>query len=150
MIKNKKIKIQTEPESKTIPTTIINNKKRKHYKIRVSYINNNLTKNKFYKNNYLNSENSSKNHSMRGKDNIIRYPQCNPKGHKFLLSDVNLDEESNKSKMNYVISTENSQSYRGHNKNLLNFKDKNKICNFSVKNWNKPQIKKIENLKKIV
>ena len=148
MIKNKKIKIQTEPESKTIPTTIINNKKRKHYKIRVSYINNNLTKNKFYKNNYLNSDNSSKNHSMRGKDNIIRYPQCNPKGHKFLLSEVNLDEESNKSKMNYVISTENSQSYRGHNKNLLNFKDKNKICNFSVKNWNKPQIKKIENLKK--
>ena len=146
--KNKKIKIQTEAEYKTIPTTIINNKKRKHYKIRVSYINNNLTKNKFYKNKYLNSDNSSKNHSMRGKDHMSRYPQSNTKGHKFLLSETNLDEDSNKSKINYVISTENSQSYRGHNKNSLNFMDKNKICNFSVKNWNKPQIKKIENLKK--
>ena len=66
MIKNKKIKIQTEPESKTIPTTIINNKKRKHYKIRVSYINNNIKKNKFYKNNDLNSDNSYKNNSIKG------------------------------------------------------------------------------------
>ena len=148
--KNKKMKIQAEIESKTIPTTIINDKKRKHYKIRVSYINNNLTNNQFYKNKNknLNSDNSSKNHSMRGKDSIIRYPHCNPKGHRFLLSDTNLDEELYKIKMNYVISTDNSQSYRGHTKNLLNFKDKNKICNFSVKNWNKPQIKKVENLKK--
>ena len=146
--KNKKIKIQVEAESKTIPNSIVNNQKRKHYKIRVSYINNNLTKNKFYKNKILNSDNSSKNHSMRGKDNIIRYPLCNSKGHKFLLSDTNLVEDSYKSKMTYMVSTENSQSYRGHYKSLLNFKDKNKICNFSVKNWNKPQIKKIENLKK--
>ena len=146
--KNRKIKIQTDAESKTIPTTIINNKKRKHYKIRVSYINNNLTKNKFYKNKYLNSDNTSKNQSMRGKDTKIKYPHCNPKGHKFLLSEANFDEESNKNKMNYVIPTENSQSYRGNSKNLLNFMDKNKICNFSVKNWNKPQIKKLENLKK--
>ena len=153
IIKNKKFqKMAKEIESKTIQNTI--NKKKKQYKIRVSYINSNdLTNNKiFFKNLYLKSESSLKNYSMSKeryydtKDSSSKYPLQKGRKYRILLADINLDEETlNKSRFNYISSTENSRSYRNQSKNFINLLDKNKIYNNSNKNWHKTGIKKIDN-----
>ena len=158
IIKNKKFKKNSkEIESKTIPNT--NNKKKKQYKIRVSYINSNdLTNNKIcHKNIYLKSESSLKNYSINKekyfdtKDSFTKNPLYKGKKYRILLADINLDEETiNKGRFNYISSTEISQSYRSQSKNFINLLDKNKFWNISNKNWHKTGIKKIdsENIKR--
>ena len=153
IIKNKKFqKMTKEIESKTIQNAF--NKKKKQYKIRVSFVNNNdLTNNKIcQKNLYLKSESSLKNYSMSkerhydAKDSFSKYPMYKGRKYRILLADINLDEETiNKGRFNYISSTENSGSYRSQSKNYINLLDKNKVCNKSNKNWHKTYIKKIDN-----
>ena len=154
IVKNKKFpKMAKEIENKNIKNTTIN-KKKKQYKIRVSYINtNDLTNNKIYRKNlYLKSESSLKNYSMSKeryyeiKDSFSKYPLHKGIKYRILLADINLDEETiNKGKSNYNSSTEKSRSYRSQSKNFINLLDKKKIGNISNKNWHKTGIKQIDN-----
>ena len=153
IIKNKKFqKMTKEIESKIIKNAI--NKKKKQYKIRVSFINSNdLSNNKFcHKNSYLKSESSLKNYSMSKerqfdvKDSFSKFPLHKARKYRILLADINLDEETiNKGKFSYISSTENSRSYRSQSKKFINLLDKNKVGNISNKNWHKNCIKKIDN-----
>ena len=149
--KNNKMKVKSKEkglESKTIP--IVNEKKMKQYKIKVSFINN-FNKG-FNKNVYLNTDNSIRNSSIikDKKDINIKNPLYNDNKYKFLLTEIHLDEETNnRSKPNYLASTENSYSNRSNTKTIINSLDKNKnIYNKSNRFWYPQVSKKIENLKK--
>jgi hypothetical protein len=142
IVKNKKFpKMAKEIENKNIQNTTIN-KKKKQYKIRVSYINtNDLTNNKnCNKNLYLKSESSLKNYSMskeryyETKDSFSKYPLHKGTKYRILLADINLDEETiNKGRSNYISSTENSRSYRSQSKNFINILDKKKFVISRIK-----------------
>ena len=122
---NKLFKNSKEGESKTIPTT--NNPKRKIYKIKVSFINNN---NKEYNQNInLNKEILIKNSSINKdrKDLSNKSYMNNEKKFKILLTEINFDETiQNKNKIN-SMTTENSYTNRNKNKTLNNCCNKTKI-----------------------
>ena len=144
--KNNKMKVKSKEkgqESKTIP--IVNEKKTKQYKIKVSFINN-FNKG-FNKNVYLNTDSSIKKDK---KDINIKNPLYNDNKYKFLLTEIHPEEETNnRSKPNYLASTENSYSNRSNTKTIINSLDKNKnIYNKSNRFWYPHASKKIENLKK--
>ena len=125
-------------ESKTIP--IVNEKKTKQYKIKVSFINN-FNKG-FNKNVYLNTDSSIKKDK---KDINIKNPLYNDNKYKFLLTEIHPEEETNnRSKPNYLASTENSYSNRSNTKTIINSLDKNKnIYNKSNRFWYPHASKKI-------
>ena len=155
IMKNKNPKkISKEKDSKTIPNT--NNKNKKQYKIKVSYINNLINNKDYNKILNLNLDSSTQQYTTNkdklfdSKDLILKYPLYNiDKNYKRLLTDINVDDEfGSKNKINYMNSSENSFTNRSNKKNMLNSFDKNKINYILNKNLNMPNFKKIENIKK--
>ena len=134
---------EKELENKTIPA--VNNPKRKQYKIKVSFINNNKENNNIY----LNTENIIRNSSIN-KDKKDNQSYINgTKKFKILITDSNFDEETtNGSKINF-ITAENSYTNRNNKKTIINSFDINKVNNYiSNRPWNHHREKKTEIIKK--
>ena len=146
--KYKKLKKKSkEKETKILPIT---NNKKKQYKIKVSFINNfNINTKGYNKNIYLNTDNSIRNNSInKDKEKYLdmKNPIYNEKNNKILLTDINVDEETqNRIKLNNIISTENSYSNRSNNnKTLINSLEKRINNNILNRQWNKSGIKKFK------